>query len=81
MHSLSVVADSELMYQHEASTALNQSDQTHQESRTKLNAQYFEQKLLEPEQRSVEWLMEQLRPQGSLPDRLLAHSITENDYS
>ena len=49
------------------------------ESKTKLNADYFEESLLEPDQRSVEWLLSQLNPQESEKDRLLIQLITGFD--
>ena len=48
---------------------------------TKLNAQYFEERLLKENERSVEWLLDQLRPESSLRDRILIKSITGFDYS
>ena len=45
-------------------------------SKTKLNADYFVESLLEPDQRSVEWLLSQLNPQESEKDRLLIQLIT-----
>ena len=48
---------------------------------TKLNAQYFEAGLLKENERNVEWLLEQLRPESSRRDRLLLRSITGFDYA
>ena len=46
----------------------------------KLNAEYFEAKLLKESERSVDWLLEQLKPESSRKDRLILQEITGYDY-
>ena len=45
-----------------------------------LNAEYFEAKLLKESERSVDWLLEQLKPESSRKDRLILQEITGYDY-
>ena len=45
-----------------------------------MNAKYFEAGLLKENERSVEWLLDKLRPESSRKDRLLLRSITGFDY-
>ena len=46
----------------------------------RLNAEYFEAKLLKESERSVEWLLDQLKPETSRKDRLILQEITGYDY-
>ena len=56
------------------------SRQEPQQEPQKLNAEYFEAKLLKESERSVEWLLDQLKPQRSRKDRLILQEITGFDY-
>ena len=47
---------------------------------TRLNAEYFEAKLLKESERSVEWLLDQLKPTKSRKDCVIMQEITGYDF-
>ena len=58
----------------------NRQESQQQQEPRKLNAEYFEAKLLKESERSVEWLLDQLKPERSRKDRLILQEITGYDY-
>ena len=47
----------------------------------RLNAEYFEAKLLKESERSVEWLLDQLKPKKSRKDCVIMQEITGYDFN
>ena len=44
-----------------------------------MNSQFFEKKFLKEDERTIEWIMDKLRPEESREDRIILQSITGYD--
>ena len=44
-----------------------------------MNSQFFEKKFLKEDERTIEWILDKLRPEESREDRIILQSITGYD--
>ena len=44
-----------------------------------MNSQFFEKKFLKEDERTIEWILDKLRPEESRKDRIILQSITGYD--